>query len=184
MANFKLTLFAIISFLVLFIFSCTQTQERTNFKAESHAQFYKWNDWYDRFENSPPLKSFTNLDENNLQDIQMVNIFVNNLLTYTPENNDYWQTHTETLMSLQGDCEDYALLKYAFLKYAGFNEDNMYLFVVFDTVAEDIHAVLVVTLNGESYVLDNQSKYASKLKDVKQYTSIYRINKNEVYLVQ
>lgn len=53
-----------------------------------------------------------------------LNLWVNQLVDYTPDLSscglrDCWQTPAETLASGQGDCEDYAIVKYFLLDACG-----------------------------------------------------------------
>jgi predicted transglutaminase-like cysteine proteinase len=57
---------------------------------------------------------------NDIDNVTKVNRWVNRNIKYiTDKENqgvaDYWQTPRETLKSMQGDCEDYAILKYFML---------------------------------------------------------------------
>src|SRR5207249_10712391 len=53
--------------------------------------------------------------------IGALNAKINQRIIYTPEpdGGDAWQTPTQTLAISRGDCEDYAILKYATLLRAG-----------------------------------------------------------------
>ena len=72
---------------------------------------------------------------------------------------DYWATPAQFLKK-SGDCEDYSIVKYFTLKELGFVPDSMRIVVLRDTIRNLAHAVLVVSLNDEAYVLDNLSNYA------------------------
>ena len=56
-----------------------------------------------------------------------------------------------------GDCEDYAIWKYAQLSAMGFAHDDLRLVVVHDRRYRVDHAVLAVQLEGEWLILDNSS---------------------------
>ena len=62
----------------------------------------------------------------------------------------------DTLNRGRGDCEDYALLKYALLREAGFAEDDLRLAIVRLPLLQQDHAVLAVRLEGRWLVLDNR----------------------------
>lgn len=63
---------------------------------------------------------------------------------------DYWTLPT----TRGGDCEDIALLKMLMLIQLGFDSEHMVLATV-NTQSNEAHAVLLVTVNGKQYVLDN-----------------------------
>ena len=68
---------------------------------------------------------------------------------------DYWATAGETLGDGFGDCEDYAILKYQMLAALGFDTRGMYLTLARDLARNADHAVLVVRVDGQHYLLDN-----------------------------
>ncbi|KLE35978.1 hypothetical protein AAW00_00035 [Aurantiacibacter luteus] len=68
---------------------------------------------------------------------------------------DYWATAGETLGAGFGDCEDYAILKYQMLAALGFDSSTMYLTLARDLVRNADHAVLVVRVDGQHFLLDN-----------------------------
>jgi predicted transglutaminase-like cysteine proteinase len=68
---------------------------------------------------------------------------------------DYWAGPLETLRSSRGDCEVYAILKYAVLRASGVPEEHMRLVVVAARGIPGQHAVLLVLESGEWRILDN-----------------------------
>lgn len=90
---------------------------------------------------------------------------------------DYWEIPDEFLKK-SGDCEDYAIIKYFTLKELGFPEDSMRIVVLRDTVRNLAHAVLVVYLNGDAYVLDNLSASVLSHTRFKHYLPQYSINEH------
>ena len=71
---------------------------------------------------------------------------------------DIWSLPDETLESMKGDCEDYALLKYTLLEQSGVSVQNLSIAVVYVPSSNEDHAVLLVKNNetNETYVLDNR----------------------------
>lgn len=64
-----------------------------------------------------------------------VNAIVNNEITYTTDQDqygtdEYWAAPIETALSRKGDCEDFAILQKAVLRYLGVPEDKMFLTAV------------------------------------------------------
>jgi predicted transglutaminase-like cysteine proteinase len=69
---------------------------------------------------------------------------------------DVWSSPLATLTSGAGDCEDYAIAKFAALREIGFADDDLRLIVVRDLAAHEYHAVAAVRLDGQWLILDNR----------------------------
>lgn len=109
-----------------------------------------------------------------------LNDFFNAMPYIADEDNfstdDYWQTPYE-LMTQGGDCEDYAIAKFISLKRLGVSESNMRIMIVRDqNLGGIIHAVLEVKMDGERYILDNQSKMVKSTASIFHYLPVYAIN--------
>ncbi len=88
---------------------------------------------------------------------------------------DYWETPGEFL-ARGGDCEDYAIAKYASLVRLGFSPDDLRIVVVNDTTLNAFHAVLAVRLKGQTLLLDNQLPETEAFDQAPQYTPIYSLS--------
>lgn len=69
---------------------------------------------------------------------------------------DRWASPLTTFTSGRGDCEDYALAKYAALHAAGFSNGELRLLIVRLPRSQTDHAVLSVRHDGRWLVLDNR----------------------------
>ncbi|MBV9556680.1 MAG: transglutaminase-like cysteine peptidase, partial [Pseudolabrys sp.] len=69
---------------------------------------------------------------------------------------DFWASPLTTLASGAGDCEDYAIAKYAALREAGVPSADLRLVVVRDHDSGDDHAVVAARVEGEWLILDNR----------------------------
>jgi predicted transglutaminase-like cysteine proteinase len=69
---------------------------------------------------------------------------------------DKWASPLMTFTSGRGDCEDYALAKYAALRAAGFADADLRLLIVRLPQLKTDHAVLSVRHDGRWLVLDNR----------------------------
>lgn len=69
---------------------------------------------------------------------------------------EHWSPPLETLASGRGDCEDYAIAKFAALLAAGLAPEDVKLVIVRDTVADDGHAVAAARVDGHWLILDNR----------------------------
>lgn len=95
---------------------------------------------------------------------------------------DYWATPVEFLQR-GGDCEDYAIAKYASLRALGVPSDQMRVAIVLDKQLGIHHAILIVyDQNRKAYVLDNQSRTVRDLSTVTRYKPIYSINQQSWWL--
>ncbi len=70
---------------------------------------------------------------------------------------DQWSAPLETLRSGRGDCEDYAIVKYAALSAAGIPERDMKIVILTNAFPNEDHAVLAVRVEGEWLILDNRN---------------------------
>jgi predicted transglutaminase-like cysteine proteinase len=91
---------------------------------------------------------------------------------------DYWETPSE-IMNFSGDCEDFAIAKYYTLKAMGVDPNSMRVVAVLDLNLNLGHAVLMVRLNNENYILDNQADGAIPASRVKHYQAVYSINEGQ-----
>lgn len=114
---------------------------------------------------------------------------VNNLMNARPYvedsrnygKSDYWATPVEFLQR-GGDCEDYAIAKYASLRALGVPAEQMRIAIVLDKRLGIHHAILIVYDKGHAYVLDNQDKAVRELANVTRYKPIYSINQKSWWL--
>lgn len=88
---------------------------------------------------------------------------------------DFW-VPPGVFLARSGDCEDYAIAKYYTLKALGWDESNLRLVVLRDTVRGIAHAVLAARVNGTNYILDNLSTEPLPDTMIKQYSPYYAIN--------
>ncbi len=91
---------------------------------------------------------------------------------------DYWATPKEFLRN-SGDCEDYAITKFYALMKLGVDPENMRIVALRDTIRNLAHAVLVVYMNDDAYVLDNLTTMVLPHTRYQHYAPQYSVN--EVY---
>jgi len=115
-----------------------------------------------------------------IKQIDAVNRFVNrypyieDIVNWGME--DYWATVYE-FQQKSGDCEDYAIAKFTSLRALGVPNDDMRIEIVQDlNLGGIIHAILIVFVDGQVYVLDNQIKQVMLAIDIYHYKPIYSIN--------
>ncbi len=88
---------------------------------------------------------------------------------------DYWASPPEFLKK-SGDCEDYSIAKFYALQEFGFSGDQMRIVALKDRIRNIGHAVLAVYLDGEVYVLDNQTVMVLPHTKYKHYVPQYSVN--------
>ena len=123
--------------------------------------------------------------DRSLASVDSMNDKVNNLIKYKPDDaRDHWQMPQETVDKLSGDCEDFAILKYAILRNSGFWGDQLALVLgeIASLSGNKAHAFLVVEVEGARCVLDNKF---DQLIDPKNYANFIPkkvVNDNGVFL--
>lgn len=112
--------------------------------------------------------------------LSLVNSWVNRRIRYAEDSNafgakDFWASPAISLKG-RGDCEDYAIAKYASLKALGVSEDRMRIVIVKDTRKKIGHAVLSVKMPADIYILDNQNAEPILHQRISHYAPVYSIN--------
>ena len=165
----------------------TQEKSSSNLTA-----FTKWTSMFERFELEMKTSSSSLVIQQwheNLQSLEnlplkemaaRVNSFVNTREYILDSKNwgqsDYWATPIE-FMRRGGDCEDFAIAKYAALRALGVPEERLRMAIVHDTLKDIPHAVLVVYTDNGAYVLDNQSETMESASSAGRYRPIFSINR-------
>lgn len=113
--------------------------------------------------------------------IPKINYMVNRLLAYREDvqiwnTGEYWASPMESLARRAGDCEDYAILKYALLRDLGVKDADMRIVVLMDTAARQHHAVLSVRHEGKWLILDNRFSRIRFERDLPNYQPLYTVN--------
>ncbi len=92
---------------------------------------------------------------------EVVDEAVNDTIAYEPDRNEYgflrdsWSTADQTLRRGDGDCEDYAILKYKILKELGVSPHDMRI-IIGEVDGYGQHAQLHARMpDGSVYVMDN-----------------------------
>jgi len=128
----------------------------------------KWRIYLNQIANQPKRKQ-----------LDLVNAYLNRYLYKIDPSiyskKDYWATPKQFFYR-SGDCEDFAISKYASLVNLGFPKKDMRLVVLQDLNLKVGHAVLMVKLDGKSFILDNQIKQVVDSKRIRHYKPIYSIN--------
>ncbi|MCY0154215.1 transglutaminase-like cysteine peptidase [Hoeflea alexandrii] len=119
--------------------------------------------------------------------LRHVSASVNTLVTYRTDEEthgrlDQWSTPNETLGRASGDCEDYAILKMAVLARLGVPVNAMEIVVVKDTSRRLFHAVLSVTLEDRTLILDNMTDAVETDTAKRSYAPLFSLSGTANYV--
>jgi predicted transglutaminase-like cysteine proteinase len=159
--------------------------------------FKKWTEAMHRFERdlrssagTPQVASWEKMisslkGRSQRDQIEGVNAYLNQIPYIEDIDNygktDYWATPVEFL-TRGGDCEDFAIAKYASFRALGFSADQLRVAIVQDKVKNIPHAVLIVYSDAGNFVLDNQNKSVQPITAVNRYQPIFSINSTSWWL--
>jgi predicted transglutaminase-like cysteine proteinase len=119
--------------------------------------------------------------------LEVVNRLMNGAIRYVSDAQqhgtpDRWTAPLAALAAEQGDCEDFAIAKFAALREAGVTEEDMRLVLVRDTKIRIDHAVLAVRHEGEWLVLDNRRPFVTDTMELKHYMPLFALDRDGVKL--
>lgn len=118
-------------------------------------------------------------DKPPMEQLKLVNRFWNQWpYRLDPEvygKEDYWAI-PDQFRKNSGDCEDYAIAKYYTLRELGFKPEQMRIVVLMDTIRNLAHAVLVVYLDGDAWVLNNITNSVLSHTTYKNYVPQFSVN--------
>jgi predicted transglutaminase-like cysteine proteinase len=93
---------------------------------------------------------------------------------------EHWASPIE-FMQNSGDCEDYAIAKYATLSELGFQDKDMRITAGMDQNRGIGHSVLVVSMGEQKMVLDNLSDRVYASDENNGYQPRFAVNETGVY---
>ena len=91
---------------------------------------------------------------------------------------DFWASPLQTLGNGAGDCEDYAVVKYAALRELGVSPDDLRLVIVQDEKREIGHAVVAVRQENRWLILDNRTMAILDVDDVRDYRPLFALDQH------
>lgn len=114
-----------------------------------------------------------------LEQLFEVNRFVNSFTSRSDEeaygSADHWASPLEFL-ERGGDAEDFAIMKFASLRDAGIGNQAMRIVVVYDALRQRRHAVLSITLEDGTFILDTVTDAVQPVESVRYYVPFYSVN--------
>jgi predicted transglutaminase-like cysteine proteinase len=94
---------------------------------------------------------------------------------------DHWATPAEFLAAEAGDCEDFAIAKYAALSRLGFCEERLRIALVYDRRRRLEHALTIVYWRGDALVLDSLAAPRSHA-EITRYRPICSFNRQQLWV--
>lgn len=166
-------------------------------KSGDLSAFTKWSTMFERFEHDSRSESGQKVlaawraDLESMRGLPLETMVARvndmaNRVRYINDNknwgrSDYWETPVE-FFTRGGDCEDFAITKYASLRALGVSDDRMRIAIVKDMEKNIPHAILIVYGDTGTYVLDNQIKTVRSVEQVRHYKPIFSINRTAWWL--
>jgi predicted transglutaminase-like cysteine proteinase len=86
---------------------------------------------------------------------------------------DFWASPLQTLASGAGDCEDYAIVKYAVLRAQGMADSDLRLIIVNDDKHQTEHAILAVWDGLDWLILDNRTMFIVSADAARYYSPLF-----------
>jgi predicted transglutaminase-like cysteine proteinase len=93
---------------------------------------------------------------------------------------DVWSSPLVTFAHGAGDCEDYAIAKFAALLQAGVSPEDVRIVVMHDTISGEDHAVAAARLDGHWLTLDNRRMAMIEDAQVRNYRPLFVIDRDGV----
>jgi hypothetical protein len=88
---------------------------------------------------------------------------------------DVWSSPLATFASGAGDCEDYAIAKFAALRMAGISPEDLRIVVLRDLLHGEDHATVLARLDGHWLMLDNRRMAMIEDMDVRAHRPLFVI---------
>jgi predicted transglutaminase-like cysteine proteinase len=119
-----------------------------------------------------------------VQNVDAMNRRVNSTIKYSGESagEDHWQSPRETLQLKTGDCEDFAILKFAILANSGIPDDDLRVVVgEIKKLAGNIqHAWCAARVDGRWLALDILFDFLTPIEDYSNWQPLYAMNQRTV----
>lgn len=144
---------------------------------EAVSRIYKYNETIQSYKKHSPLEQLTKTNTY-LNELKYKNDMLNS------NQNDYWATPKEFLITGRGDCEDYAIIKYFTLIKLGFSPEKLFITIAYDMYSKSNHMVLSYFIkdNEPPLILDNANCKIVNLTKRRNLKITAFLNTNGVYV--
>lgn len=92
---------------------------------------------------------------------------------------DFWASPLATFGRGAGDCEDYAIAKFAALRLAGVASDDLRILIMRDIRGDD-HAVAAARLDGRWLTLDNRRMAMVEDAEIRNYRPTFVMDRDSI----
>jgi predicted transglutaminase-like cysteine proteinase len=89
---------------------------------------------------------------------------------------DVWSSPLDTFATRAGDCEDYAIAKFAALRMAGVSPEDIRIVVLRDLMRDEDHALVLARLDGHWLSLDNRRMAMIEDIDIRNHRPLFVID--------
>jgi predicted transglutaminase-like cysteine proteinase len=93
---------------------------------------------------------------------------------------DVWASPLATFIHGAGDCEDYAIAKFAALRLAGLAANDLRILIVRDAIRGEDHAVAAARLDGRWLTLDNRRMAMIEDADIRDYRPTFVMDRDGI----
>jgi predicted transglutaminase-like cysteine proteinase len=93
---------------------------------------------------------------------------------------DVWASPLATFIHGAGDCEDYAIAKFAALRLAGLAANDLRILIVRDAARGEDHAVAAARLDGHWLTLDNRRMAMIEDADIRDYRPTFVMDRDGI----
>jgi predicted transglutaminase-like cysteine proteinase len=92
-----------------------------------------------------------------------------------------WTSPLDALGGGAGDCKQYAVVKYAAMREAGFAPSDVRLVILATRSIRETHAVVVVRERGRWVILDNRTLELVDSRDLRDYLPLFALDHRGVW---
>lgn len=163
----------------------------TRFGLESRDRLVRWVEFARDQRTQPQTQRLVAPRSRDLDALQAVNSWFNSRIRFVDDQihwkqADYWATPAETVASAGGDCEDFAIAKYFFLRELGVPMDRLRITYVRSLKLNQAHMVLAYypSPDAEPFILDNLENRIRLASERTDLEPVYSFNDDEVRMVQ
>lgn len=93
---------------------------------------------------------------------------------------DVWASPLATLGRAAGDCEDYAIAKFAALRLVGIAADDLRIVIMRESIRGEDHAVAAVRLDGRWLTLDNRRMAMVEDAEIRNYRPTFVMDRDGI----
>jgi len=136
----------------------------------------EWVEWAHTLQSMPPTKR-----------LLAINKRVNKDFKYATDDDiwgqaDHWADPVEAIQKKRLDCEDFAIFKFFLAHTAGIQDEDIAIAIGKIRSTGEFHAVMLGADGDTTYVLDNRSSYMRDTATYGDFTIMYSVDFNDVWL--